>query len=238
MNNNLQLDSLFLKEEDLLKLVAPMASILIDNSPQSPLENQKNKRQRIEAKLLNSAREYSACFINAGKLLKLSGFSSQHITEDTSQNISALWNDAVEKSKEGLPLPVLQDLIQMPDQEMISIYEIGAQYLDRNAYSDARDIFLLLVTLNNKISLFWEGLGHCEQGLKNYDVALTAYAYASELDAGNPYIFISAATCLKEQNRLDEAIQVLDSLHNDINDDEKWASLEKQIQTLKTQWAP
>ena len=89
----------------------------------------------------------------------------------------------------------LQDILEVSDETLRSMYVLSRYLYEHQFYEEACGAFYLLSLINPSYSTFWMGLGSCEYILQRYQEALSAYAFASQIDPKDPTPHILAARC-------------------------------------------
>lgn len=114
---------------------------------------------------------------------------------------------------------ILQNVMGIPDDEMIAIYDKAREHFDKKHLKEAGDLFLLLTQLNPKVGAFWVALGTVEEAKESLDFAAVSYAMA--LEVGDSYEpALGCARCLSALKHPVQAKEVLDKAidhakHND-----------------------
>ncbi len=102
-----------------------------------------------------------------------------------------------------------QKIFHITDEEMAQFYQIGIDQLHGNCTEEASAIFLLLTTLNPKVSSFWLALGLAEEKRGEMEEATKGYLLAGELDKNNIRPYVYAAECLIALRHAEQAKEVL-----------------------------
>lgn len=218
-------------EDTLLK---PMVDKLMAEQQPSSLEPPHAKRTRLLEQLRKSFNDYQSFFEHAGQLLQQAGFKAERVDDASLQRLMSNPNEQIERMA-SQELSV-QEVVQISRSEMHRIYKLACEHYGYENYSNARDLFLLLITLRDNDAFYWSGLAMAEQRLGHYETAIMAYAKAAEYNPNDPSVVLYAANCLRLQNRLSDALQVLDALIEDINGEEPWQKLKQQAAQLKEEW--
>lgn len=202
--------------------------------PPSKLESHEQVKKRLKAQYKNTLGQYQECFFNAAMQLEKSGFepesSSQEAIRSNLENIADHAEDLITGDV------TLQNLLMLTNEDLIHIYEIGLQFYTQKDYVNARDIFLLLTSINSTISQFWTALGLTEKELTHYDVAAMVFTFAAVQNPEDLSICLHAADCLRLQNRTSEAIQMLDAMIEAAEDEPDWQDIKKQAEEFKSEW--
>jgi type III secretion system low calcium response chaperone LcrH/SycD len=77
----------------------------------------------------------------------------------------------------------LQEVKGLSDDDVEAIYSVGHSLYLAARYGEARPVFNWLVLLNPYKGKYWLGLAACQQVMKDYKAALTAYALAAMTSA-------------------------------------------------------
>jgi tetratricopeptide (TPR) repeat protein len=223
------------QSEEALKtlLVKPMAEAVIQGQPPSLLESKAQQRKRLENQLWGSFLQYQQQLEHAGRLLKRSGFHSPALSEEHLRKMLEEQPSIDTRLSQG---STLQQLLGLSNQEMIDIYDIAGQYYTGEDFAAARDLYLMLINLNGSTGAFWTGLGLAEQQLGHYDAATMIFAIAGERSNGDLTAYLHAANCLRLQNRMEEALQLLQALIEDAADYPEAQPVKAQAEALKRGW--
>jgi type III secretion system low calcium response chaperone LcrH/SycD len=85
--------------------------------------------------------------------------------------------------------------MKISDEEMAQIYSFAYHHFNSGKYSDAREMFKLMLMLDPLNIDFATSLGICHHRLKNFDLALPCYMLAAFLDIKNPVCYFYAYDC-------------------------------------------
>ena len=96
----------------------------------------------------------------------------------------------------------LQEILGISDETLRSLYTLSRYLYEHQHYEEASGAFYLLSLLNPSYPTFWMGLGNCEYLLQKYQEALSAYAFASQVDPSDATPHILAARCHLELGNL------------------------------------
>lgn len=212
----------------------PMAQEVADSKPASSLESPKQTYERTLNSLKKSYKEYEGYLENAGHLLDEAGFTYSHLEELKKATEEA--NDIPLPSKVKTYEDVLkltpQEVMQVTDDELAQIYQIGCRNFENENPVGARDLFLLSITLNPKQYAPWFGLGLVEQQQGHHDMAMMAFYQALEIYPDNPAIYLYIAQSLQQTGRASEACELLDSLVETCGDDEAYKEIKARAEKL------
>ena len=92
-------------------------------------------------------------------------------------------------------------LAALPSSKRLTYADTETIYADAYAlvaqgrYADALKRFGLLILYRPSESKYWAGLGVCNQQLARYDEAISAFAFAANLDADEPEHMLAIAEC-------------------------------------------
>ncbi len=233
INKEIQL-SAEAKNEIEESLIKPLMQQMIEGPPSS-LETKDQQLKRLHSQLKHSLAQYEDCFKNAGRLLNAAGFTLPVVDEE----LTADSEEAdIEESEEILPPESLQELLGLEDEQMDQILKIAVSHYSSDDFQNARDLFILLTTLDPSKSNYWMGLGMAEQMSQHYDMAGMAYAMAADLNTDDPSILLYSANCLRLMDKLSDALALLDALIEGIGDDAEWQGVKKRAQELLSEWKP
>lgn len=91
------------------------------------------------------------------------------------------------------------------------IYLMAYNFYQNGKYNEASGCFSLLVLADSKLPKYWMGLAASQQMNGKYEEAMSAYTFASELDQNDPRPHFHKAECYFAQQKINEALQSLDS---------------------------
>jgi type III secretion system low calcium response chaperone LcrH/SycD len=89
----------------------------------------------------------------------------------------------------------LADLKGITRAELEAVYSLGFAHYRTGHYEEASKLFQFLVLFDHLNTKYWTALGAVQQVAKDYQGAVTSYAYASFLDLHNPKPQFHAAEC-------------------------------------------
>jgi len=121
----------------------------------------------------------------------------------------------------------LAEQVGMGQAELDLIYNLGYQEYSGGDYRGAERTFMGLCTLDQKAERNWFGLGAARQKLKNYQGALSAYAWVVNLGFENPQAVLHAAECMLALGWLDDAKGALNQARG-------WASKVPNPEAVRT----
>src|SRR5262249_43987464 len=121
--------------------------------------------------------------------------------ELTDEQIRRVTEDILREKK------TLQEVKGFSDDDVEAIYSVGHSLYSAARYSEARPVFNWLVLLNPYRGKYWLGLAACQQLMKDYQKALTAYAIAAMTSAPRDPVphFHAGECCLALNNPADAA---------------------------------
>lgn len=103
----------------------------------------------------------------------------------------------------------------LPSSRRMSYANTEAIYADAYAlvaqgrYAEAIKRFGLLILYRPSEAKYWEGLGVCHQQLSRYDEAISAYAFAANIEAEQPEYMLAIAECELLKHAIAEASESL-----------------------------
>lgn len=125
----------------------------------------------------------------------------------------------------------------LPEEVIKLIYEKASQYYEVGNYKDAMITFTYLLALRSEEVSFWIGLGACLQMSKIYPAAVTAYAFAANIDVDDPYIPLHGAECCFGAEQIEEGISALeDAEERAMRNKTKYADIFSEIAVLRQAW--
>lgn len=92
-------------------------------------------------------------------------------------------------------------LAALPSSKRLNHADTEAIYADayglvvQGRYADALKRFGLLILYRPSEAKYWAGLGVCNRHLGRYDEAISAFAFAANIDAGEPEHMLAIAEC-------------------------------------------
>lgn len=117
------------------------------------------------------------------------------------------------------------------NHELNALYNAAVDIYNHQEYNHAADAFYVLTVFDAR-SLFWKCLGNAEFLNNQYKAAFDAYAMALKLHEQDPECLIYQSRCLQQENRLAEAIDLLNQASNLINQDPKFNALKETVADL------
>lgn len=104
---------------------------------------------------------------------------------------------------------VFQDLMEVDDKFMLSLYALAHQAYQNNKYHEASKMFSVLCMLNHLERKYWLGLGATLQMQKKYFPALECYGIAVLLHYKEPDAHLYTAECMLAIGKKDEVKPIL-----------------------------
>lgn len=92
-------------------------------------------------------------------------------------------------------MTTVRELKGITDAEMEAVYSLGFNFYRTGNIENAEKVFKFLVLFDHFNPKYWIGMGAVLQVKKQYQGAITAYAYASFLDIKDPKPQYHAAEC-------------------------------------------
>ncbi len=108
--------------------------------------------------------------------------------------------------------PTIGELRGISPAELEAVYSLGFNYYRTGKYDEASKIFRFLVIFDHLNAKYWLALGAVQQVQKDYQNAITSYAYSSFLDLHNPKPQFHAAECFLALGDRDNASSALQAL--------------------------
>jgi len=134
----------------------------------------------------------------------------------------------------------LQEIYGYSDSMMDKFYLYGVDLYNEGRYTDASDIFLVLVNLNPLYYQVWLNLGMSEQLKDNLDAAKDAFEMAIMLSPNEPNPYLHSARCFLSSNDWDIANcyialmkEMVPNIEDDPNYGEKIKEIEEEIKQSK-----
>lgn len=159
----------------------------------------------------------------ASDLEKLAQYSqSLHIQERKELYIKAL--------TEGSSL---QQLCGITEETLEHLYKAAKALYDQKDFQAARAAFTFLTLLDHFRYAFWLGLATSTMYCHAFDSALTAFAFAIQMNPADPICHIYSSHCYDELNQLDNAINALDLALVAIDKNSAYADWKKRVQEEK-----
>ncbi len=105
----------------------------------------------------------------------------------------------------------LDDLSKFDDETIEGIYSFAFSYYENGWYTEAENLFRLLVALRIRNYNYWKGLGATLQMLKKYEEAIEAYSWAAITDPtiSDPYPHFHAAECFHTMGEYTRGLKAL-----------------------------
>lgn len=166
-------------------------------------EQEKKISSQLTHDMTKGLDEYLALIQEAIRLLQIEGKLPTSFLDGTTQELihNETW------LQEG---KVLQEVLGITNDEIITIYALAKEYYDRTAYHEAEALFMLMVEINPAIAIGWQGLGMCYEHKQQYKEAASLYMMAAELDDHNFAPYLWAADCLRNSGQDQERKHLLE----------------------------
>lgn len=113
-----------------------------------------------------------------------------------------------QKLSEGFSL---QQILGYPDDVLMEMYEVAVALYAEKLFEDCINAFVFLSTVNPNIPFFWSGLGNAYEQGGYLDKAIESHKTAIYYDPFEIQAYIDTARCLLTQEKVEEAIQLLDT---------------------------
>lgn len=206
------------------------AKELADSTPPSALDPPEQHYKRSLQQVERSFAMWKEELTHAGQLLDEAGFKCANL-----ENPKPRPNGFPESIKTCYDLLIAtpQDFLELTPEEFQRIYSIACDHFERKDFIGARDLFLLMVTLNPRVSPPWLGLGLAEQRQGRHEEALVAFSQAIDLDPENPGLYLHIARSLRLSDHPSEAVELLNGLINLCENYPEWADIKGSATTLK-----
>lgn len=120
----------------------------------------------------------------------------------TSEEETKKHSDAYEKTAERIVQKGLmpKDIIGLSDQMVEGIYGQAYRMYQTGRYTDASQLFRLLVMINSNEAKYLLGLAACFHMLKEYKAATETYAVCAIIDPNNPIPHYHCSDCFIQLN--------------------------------------
>ncbi|KAF3362289.1 Low calcium response locus protein H [Chlamydiales bacterium STE3] len=148
--------------------------------------------------------------------------TGEHIHEDNGKDFSKITNKAIKNS--GL----IKDIIGLTDESAEGIYSQAYLLYNTGKYSDAAEIFRLLIMLNAMEPKYTMGLAACFHMMKEYESAASAYSLVSIVDPESPIPYFHASDCYIQMGDRASAIVSLDMAAAKASDKPEFAMLKER----------
>ncbi len=103
-----------------------------------------------------------------------------------------------------------KDILNISDKQIEGLYAQGYNFYQTGRYSDALQIFRVLIMLNANESKYILGLAACLHMMKDYKAAIDAYTLCSVLEAESPIPYYHMSDCFLAMKDSYSAIIALD----------------------------
>ncbi len=123
---------------------------------------------------------------------------------DVLQNLSALVDNVL---LQGMPF---KDALGVSNAKIEAIYSQAYQMYNSGKFTDAIQLFRLLLVLEPMESKHYMGLAACQHMIKEYENAIKAYGFAGIIDPQTPVPFFHASDCYLQMRDKTSAIIMLD----------------------------
>lgn len=91
--------------------------------------------------------------------------------------------------------PSFQETFLVSDETIEHFYQCGLRLYNQKCYGEASDVFFVVSSLDHRRHNTWMALGLAEKGLKNWELALSAFCMGSATNIKDPLSFIYSAEC-------------------------------------------
>lgn len=106
----------------------------------------------------------------------------------------------------------VRDLKGISAGEMEAVYALGFNFYNTGRTEEAEKIFKFLVLFDHMSPKYWIGLGAVQQVKRDFEAAVTSYAFASFLDLEDPKPQFHAAECYLAMGDRENALSALAAL--------------------------
>lgn len=132
----------------------------------------------------------------------------------------------------------LNDLSRFDDETIEGIYSFAFSYYENGWYTEAENLFRLLVSLRIRNYHYWKGLGATLQMLKKYEEAVEAYSWAAINDKSisDPYPHFHAAECFHTMGEYTRGLKALYSAKTIAKKQGTYYALLQRIELLQQTW--
>ena len=104
----------------------------------------------------------------------------------------------------------LQEIAQVSDEVIETLYQAAKRLYDKKLYDDAADIFGFVIGLNPSNYAIWLGLANAQYMLGNFQEAIIALENVCKATPNDPACHLTASRCYAELGQLDKAIVALE----------------------------
>lgn len=131
----------------------------------------------------------------------------------------------------------LQELAQVDDTTMETLYLAAKRLFDLRLYDDAADAFKFLCALNPKKYLFWHGLAYAEYLQTHYNEALKAFSLVCAAHRADIPSQVAFSRCYEETSQPDKALELLEQALKQPEAASWTDALRQEILRLKQRWS-
>ncbi|MCX4024667.1 SycD/LcrH family type III secretion system chaperone [Endozoicomonas sp. SM1973] len=124
----------------------------------------------------------------------------------------------------------IRDLRAISDESIEAMYSMAYSLYESGKYQDAHKVFQFLCYLDHYQSKYFIGLGACRQMMKQYQLAIDAFSYASVLDANDPRPPFYGAECHLALGNLKEAESGFTAAIHWANENQEYQSLKQHAE--------
>lgn len=176
---------------------------------ENALESFEMYRDRLQLSAKNGGKSHLDSWTRAFELIiiQLANSGDTHAIQQLVKGA-----DTLKQLLSGKPKQVnetLASLIGFDEPFMEKIYQIGKNSFEEGHFTDAANVFSLLVSLDPGYSVGWTALGIILHSESRYKESLAAFHYASQIDPQNPISYLYAARCHKQLGQLTQARDAL-----------------------------
>ena len=127
----------------------------------------------------------------------------------------------------------IQEMCGITDETLEHMYRAAKELYDLKDFHAAKAAFSFLTLLNPFRYVFWLGLANSAVYCQAFDCALTAYAFAIEINPSDPICYIYSSRSFEELKQWDNAINALDLALLVIEKNSVYADWKQKIQEEK-----
>lgn len=121
---------------------------------------------------------------------------------------------------------------ELTNEELSALFLSAIDLYNTQNYSQAAEAFYVLTEFTPSLPYCWKSLGNSYFHSNQQKEAIEAYATARSLNGEDPEIMVYEARCLYNENRLQEAIDLLNQASEIVDKDSKFQEWKEPIADL------
>lgn len=228
-----------------LHQIAAEAAILMaeeeSKKPNQPLSKNAQKERfekQLEGELmLFKRRMEDGAFWIVQTLHDLAEKDREMFSEEVIQDLGCLvgLSDIIENKQELFYTQMMQEkcfqeIAGVSDSSLEKMYQAAKSLYEQKNFSHSADAFGFLTILNPNRHAFWLGLANSEFYNQNYEPALFAYAFSSQVNPNDPFTHLFSCRCYEAIGEIANAVNALELALIVIKDQPQHANMKQAVE--------